>query len=82
MHIAFLTCAELRPGQPGRGPEGREHDLQMAALHREAARRGLRIDEVIWDDPAIDWAGFDAALVGTTWDYPQKRDLSSFNIFL
>ncbi|PHS22528.1 MAG: hypothetical protein COA85_11295 [Robiginitomaculum sp.] len=75
MHIAFLTCAELRPGQPGRGPEGREHDLQMAALHREAARRGLRIDEVIWDDPAIDWAGFDAALVGTTWDYPQKRDL-------
>jgi len=74
MRIAFLTCAELRPGQPGRGPEGREHDLQMAALHHAASQRDIRLDEVIWDDPAIHWGEYEAALVGTTWDYPQKRD--------
>ena len=74
MRIAFLTCEELRPGQPDRGPEGREHDLQIAALHQAAAKREVQIDEVIWDDPAINWGLYAAALVGTTWDYPQKRD--------
>jgi glutathione synthase/RimK-type ligase-like ATP-grasp enzyme len=74
MRIAFLTCAELRLGQPDRGPEGREHDVQMTALHQEASRRDVHIEEVIWDDPAINWGHYDAALVGTTWDYPLKRD--------
>jgi len=74
MRIAFLTCAELRPGRPDRGPEGREHDVQLAQLHEEAARRDIHIEEVIWDDPAVKWGNFAAALVGTTWDYPQKRD--------
>ncbi|PHS28712.1 MAG: hypothetical protein COA84_00530 [Robiginitomaculum sp.] len=75
MRIAFLTCAALCPGQSDRGPEGREHDLQSAAMRREAERRGLSLEDVIWDDPIVDWKSFDAVLVGTTWDYPQKRDL-------
>src|SRR5690348_5799430 len=25
----------------------------------------------VWNDPAVDWAGFDAVLVRTTWDYFQ-----------
>ena len=30
---------------------------------------GLRAEPVVWDDPSVDWAGYAAAVVRSTWDY-------------
>jgi hypothetical protein len=27
----------------------------------------------VWDDPAVDWSGFDLAVLRSTWDYPPRR---------
>ena len=37
-------------------------------------RRGVRVDAPRWDDDAIDWERYDAAVVRTTWDYTGRRD--------
>lgn len=36
--------------------------------------KGLDIESVIWDDPAVDWTRYDIALLKTPWDYHQKID--------
>jgi glutathione synthase/RimK-type ligase-like ATP-grasp enzyme len=28
----------------------------------------------VWDDPSVDWDGFDLVVVRCTWDYPERRD--------
>lgn len=43
-------------------------------LHAALRERGLRFATPIWDDPAVDWAAFDAVLIRTTWDYVEKID--------
>ena len=43
---------------------------------RDALRaRGVAVDAVRWDDPAADWAGYDLAVIRSTWDYVARRDL-------
>jgi hypothetical protein len=61
--VAFITCARL----PGLDPDDR---LAVAALRR----RGVAVTPAVWDDPAIDWAGFDLSVLRSTWDYPSRRD--------
>ena len=47
-------------------------DLPIAApALREA---GLAVDVVRWDDPAVDWAGYDLAVVRSCWDYAWRRE--------
>ena len=41
----------------------------MNALRGPFAARGMRVDDIAWDDPKADWAGYDAVIIGTTWDY-------------
>jgi hypothetical protein len=42
---------------------------------RDALRaRGVVVDAVRWDDPAVDWAGYDLAVLRSPWDYPARRD--------
>jgi hypothetical protein len=41
-------------------------------LHRALRAREVAFAEPVWDDPAVDWAGFDAVLIRTTWDYQEK----------
>lgn len=36
--------------------------------------RGVAVDAVRWDDPAVDWAGYDLAVIRSTWDYVSRRD--------
>lgn len=36
--------------------------------------RGVRAEAVVWDDPAVDWASFDAVMIRSTWDYFRKYD--------
>jgi hypothetical protein len=35
---------------------------------------GVDATEAVWDDPDVDWAGFDLVVVRSTWDYALRRD--------
>ena len=63
MRIALATCAEL--------PELDEDERLVMEPLRE-----LGADPVpaVWDDPAVDWSGFDLVVVRSTWDYQYQRD--------
>lgn len=61
--IALATCAELPQGDPDDAP-------LLAAFEA----RGLDVAWYLWDDPGVDWAGFDAVLIRSTWDYQFRRD--------
>ncbi|ELS53003.1 ATP-grasp domain-containing protein [Streptomyces viridochromogenes] len=58
--IALVTC---RPG-----PEVTvDHDLPV--LVRALQEAGAEADAVYWDDDAVDWGGYDLAVLRSTWDY-------------
>lgn len=61
--IALVTCADL--------PNLSEDD---AALLPALDAWGLTPDVVVWDDPDVDWAGYDAVIIRSTWDYSNRRD--------
>lgn len=61
--IALVTC---RP-QP-------EYDRDLPVLARAVARAGADVHVVGWDDPDVDWAGFDLAVIRSTWDYSLRAD--------
>jgi hypothetical protein len=51
---------------------GIDPDLPLAsAALREA---GCAVDVVRWDDPAVDWAAFDLAVVRSCWDYAGRLE--------
>ncbi|MDF3297381.1 ATP-grasp domain-containing protein [Streptomyces tropicalis] len=63
--IALVTC---RPG-----PDvSTDRDLPVLAGAFEAAGAEARVVE--WDDPDADWAGFDLAVIRSTWDYSWRVD--------
>jgi hypothetical protein len=37
------------------------------------AGRGIDAVPAVWDDSSVDWAGFDLAVLRSTWDYPSRR---------
>jgi hypothetical protein len=37
-------------------------------------QKGLDIEAVVWDDPAVDWTRYEVALLKTPWDYHEKID--------
>lgn len=45
-----------------------------APLEAALTRLGARLHTPGWHDPAVDWSGFDVAVVRSTWDYPGRRD--------
>jgi glutathione synthase/RimK-type ligase-like ATP-grasp enzyme len=74
MKIAYLSSQVTQPGSPIRRSDAFEHDYMMRALRPEFAERGMDIEDVCWDESFADWASFDAALIGTTWDYWDRQD--------
>ncbi|GHJ37832.1 hypothetical protein [Streptomyces sp. TS71-3] len=58
--IALVTCRP-QPGVP--------LDPDLPWLHRELLAAGAEAHAVCWDDPAIDWASYDLAVIRSTWDY-------------
>lgn len=56
--IAFATY----PGRPDLADDDR-----LAA--EEIARRGSRVEPAVWDDPSVDWSGFDRIVLRSCWDY-------------
>lgn len=68
MKIAYLSCKVTLPGSPDRREDSFEHDRMMEALRPPFAAKGMSIHDVDWAGDE-DWSKFDAALIGTTWDY-------------
>ncbi|MFE0330819.1 RimK family alpha-L-glutamate ligase [Streptomyces sp. NPDC058960] len=58
--VALVTC---RPG-----PEVAV-DRDLPVLIRELRAAGAEADAVYWDDTDVDWAGYDLAVIRSTWDY-------------
>jgi hypothetical protein len=58
MKVAFATSREL--------PGGWDDD-------REAARL-VGAEFVIWNDPAVDWEGYDRVVIRSVWDYSRRID--------
>lgn len=62
--VALATCAQL-PDQDEDGP------ALIAAL---ADRGVVAAEPVVWDDRAVNWAGYDLVVIRSTWDYSAHRD--------
>ena len=45
----------------------------MEAFAPKFRERGMEIVPLAWDDNEVDWSGFDAALMGTAWDYWERQ---------
>jgi glutathione synthase/RimK-type ligase-like ATP-grasp enzyme len=56
--VAIVTCSRL--------PELDDDDRSLLPA---LARRGIEPVAAVWDDPAVDWAAFDLAVLRSTWDY-------------
>jgi glutathione synthase/RimK-type ligase-like ATP-grasp enzyme len=52
-------------------PEDLRPDAPLIAA---LTRRGATVALVPWDDPVVDWDGFDLVVVRSTWDYAPRRD--------
>jgi glutathione synthase/RimK-type ligase-like ATP-grasp enzyme len=61
--LALATCAHL----PGLHPD----DVHLAA---SLSKLGIEPVACTWSDPDVDWSGFDAVLIRTTWDYFQRYE--------
>lgn len=61
--VAIATCAEIPLLEP-------DDQLVLAPL----AARGVTAEPVVWDDPAVDWTGYDLVVLRSTWDYSWQRD--------
>lgn len=60
--VALVTCADL----PELDPDDRR-------LLRPLRTRGLTAVPAVWDDPDVDWSGFDLVVLRSAWDYPPRR---------
>ena len=59
--LAWVTTREAR---------GLDEDepVVLAALKKA----GVAVDVVDWDDPDVDWSGYDRVVLRSAWDYPQR----------
>ncbi|MFD5946924.1 RimK family alpha-L-glutamate ligase [Streptomyces collinus] len=56
-------------------PRGEEHkDRDLPVLVRALREAGADAVAVPWDDPDVDWAAFDLALIRSTWDYSWRAE--------
>lgn len=66
MKIAFIT---YNGAVKYAAANGFNEHLDLLPYLRQ---KGLDIDQKIWDDPSVDWAAYDVAILKTPWDYHQK----------
>ena len=59
--VAFVTYRDL----PGLSADDRRAAAALEAL-------GTRVDAVCWDDPDVDWLGYGAVVLRSTWDYHHR----------
>lgn len=70
--VAYLTSADMVPGAAIVRDDLFELELQLGALVPACAARGIQLELRVWDDPTLDTDGYDAVVVGTTWDYTDR----------
>jgi hypothetical protein len=63
MRIAIASFSDMPP-------EFRD-DERLADALRE---RGVEVAIESWDAPAVDWDGFEAVVIRSTWDYSRRRE--------
>ncbi len=51
-----------------------ELDEDMPLLVEALQEAGVAVETPYWNDPAVDWAGYGAALLRSTWDYAERID--------
>ncbi|MFD9129497.1 RimK family alpha-L-glutamate ligase [Kitasatospora sp. NPDC059571] len=51
----------------------RAPDAEVAVALAAFERAGLTAEAAVWDDPAVQWERYAAAVVRSTWDYPTRR---------
>lgn len=73
MRAAYLGCRETI-GTDRRRTDAFEHDQMMEALSSAFAAKRDTIEAVRWDEPTVDWADYDAVLVGSCWDYQDRLE--------
>ena len=61
--VALVTCTEL---------SGLEADDRLVV--DPLAARGIAAEPAVWDDPAVDWAGYDLVVLRSPWDYMPRRE--------
>lgn len=61
--VALVTCAAL--------PDLYPDDQLLLDPLRSA---GLAAEPAVWDDPAVDWTGFDLVVLRSPWDYVHRRE--------
>lgn len=49
-------------------------DADLPLLVAAAEARGTGGEIVVWDDPSVDWAGYEVVVVRSCWDYLSRRD--------
>jgi glutathione synthase/RimK-type ligase-like ATP-grasp enzyme len=59
--VAIATCCDFP-----------HLDTDDARLPDVLAQHGVVAVTAVWDDPTMDWAGFDLVVLRSTWDYPKK----------
>ena len=74
MKIAYIASQVTLPGSPIRRSDAFEHDYMMRSLVPAFAEKGMKVVDIAWDDPEADWESFEAAIIGTTWDYWDRLD--------
>jgi hypothetical protein len=60
--VALVTCADLP-----------ELDLDDRRLVAPLQGYGVTAVPAVWDDPELDWSGFDLVVLRSCWDYPPRR---------
>lgn len=75
MRVAVLTCRTLPRFVTWEIPDVdalfTDDRMLIAALHRQ----GAAAEPVVWSDPDVDWSAYDVALIRSTWDYIDEREL-------
>jgi glutathione synthase/RimK-type ligase-like ATP-grasp enzyme len=61
--VALVTCAEL----PDLDPDDR-------LLYPALEGYGIAAEPAVWDDPDVDWSGYDLVVLRSTWDYVTARE--------
>ena len=80
MRFCYLSSQATVPDAEDAGVERRgdafEHDQMMEALRaalKAQAGAAARFDDIAWDSEAADWSSYDAVMIGTTWDYWDRK---------
>jgi hypothetical protein len=61
--IALITASEAR-----------DHDKDLQPAFDALVARGVDVEIHKWDDAAVDWKRFAAAIVRSPWDYHRRFD--------